>query len=245
MSARADAILTAQAVRSHCAQIMALAEQDSAPHFTLNLQQMPAAAAWVADTIRLQYPDLDVPYHSRWRHFEAGGIDRWGRLATAQELSGTERARTRIDLVIPSVLLDAGAGADWRYQDADGMPLARSEGLGVASLALFASGALSDDASQPLRADAAALVRLTEDTLAQAFQVTPSNPLVGLAGRAALLQRLGAAMAVRPDIFGMPARIGNLYDALATRADDGRIEAAAVLELLLQALGPVWPGRIE
>lgn len=245
MSARADAILTAQAVRSHCAQIMALAEQGSAPHFRLHLHQMPAAAAWVADTIRLQYPDLDVPYHSRWRHFEAGGIDRWGRLAAAQELSGTERARTRIDLVIPSVLLDAGAGADWRYQDAYGMPLSRSEGLGVASLALFASGALSDDASQPLRADAAALVRLTENMLAQAFQVTPSNPLVGLAGRAALLQRLGAAMAVRPDIFGMPARIGNLYDALATRADDGRIEAAAVLELLLQALGPVWPGRVE
>jgi hypothetical protein len=245
MSARADALLTAQAVRSHCAQIMALAEQDSAPHFRLHLQQLPAAAAWVADTIRLQYPDLDVPYHSRWRHFEAGGVDRWGRLAMAQELSGAERARTRIDLAIPSVLLDAGAGADWRYQDADGMPLSRSEGLGVASLALFASGALSDDASQPLRADAAALVRLTEDTLAQAFQVTPSNPLVGLAGRAALLQRLGAAMAVRPDIFGMPARLGNLYDALATRADNGRIEAAAVLELLLQALGPIWPGRIE
>ena len=245
MSARADALLTAQAVRSHCAQIMAMAEQDRAPYFQLHMERMPAAASWVADTIRLQYPNLDVPYHSRWRHFEAGGIDRWGRLAMAQELSGTERARTRIDLVIPSVLLDAGAGADWRYQDADGMPLARSEGLGVASLALFASGALSDDASQPLRADAAALVRLTEDTLAQAFQVTPSNPLVGLAGRAALLQRLGAAMAVRPDIFGMPARLGNLYDALATRADDGRIEAAAVLELLLQALGPVWPGRVE
>jgi hypothetical protein len=245
MSARADAILTAVAVRSHCAQIMALAERDSAPHFTLDMQQLPAAAAWVADTIRLQYPELDVPYHSRWRHFEACGVDRWGRLAAEQELSGAERARTRIDLVIPSVLLDAGAGSDWRYQDADGMQLSRSEGLGVASLALFASGALSDDASQPLRSDAAALARLTEATLAQAFQVTPSNPLVGLAGRAALLQRLGAAMAVRPDIFGMPARLGNLYDALATRADNGRIEAAAVLELLLQALGPVWPGRIE
>jgi hypothetical protein len=245
MSARVDAILTAEAVRSHCAQIMALAEQDGAPHFTLHLQQMPAAAAWVADTIRLQYPDLDVPYHSRWRHFEAGGIDRWGRLGMAQELSGAERARTRIDLVIPSVLLDAGAGSDWRYQDSDGMQLSRSEGLGVASLALFASGALSDDASQPLRSDAAALARLTEDTLATAFQVTPSNPLVGLAGRAALLQRLGAAMAARPDIFGIPARLGNLYDVLAKRADNGRIEAAAVLQLLLQALGPVWPGRIE
>jgi hypothetical protein len=245
MSARVDALLSAQAVRSHCAQIMALAEQDSAPYFQLHMEQMPAAAAWVADTIRQQYPGLDVPYHSRWRHFEAGGIDRWGRLAKEQRLAGTERARTRIDLVVPSVLLDAGAGADWRYQDSGGMLLSRSEGLGVASLALFASGALSDDADQPLRADGAALARLTEDTLAQAFQVTPSNPLVGLEGRAALLQRLGAAMAVRPDIFGMPARLGNLYDALAERAEDGRIEAGTVLQLLLQALGPVWPGRIE
>jgi hypothetical protein len=238
-------LLSAQAVRSHCAQIMALAEQDRAPYFTLHLQQMPAAAAWVADTIRLQYPDLDVPYHSRWRHFEAGGVDRWGRLAGEQALSGPERARTRIDLVIPSVLLDAGAGPDWRFDDGSGTPQSRSEGLGVASLALFASGALSDDAGQPLRSDAAALSRLTEDTLARAFQVTPSNPLVGLAGRAALLQRLGAAIAARPDIFGMPARLGNLYDALAARAHHGRIEAGAVLQLLLQTLGPVWPGRIE
>jgi hypothetical protein len=96
-----------------------------------------------------------------------------------------------------------------------------------------------------LRSEASALSRLTEQALAQAFQASPSNPLVGLAGRAALLQRLGAAMMARPDIFGAPARLGNLYDALAARADNGRIEAASVLQLLLQVLGPVWPGRIE
>lgn len=244
MSPRVDALLTAQAVRSHCAQIMALAGQDRAPHFTLHMAQMPAAAAWVADTMRLRYPDLDVPYHSRWRHFEAGGVDRWGRLAAQHGLDGAERARVRIDLVLPSVLLDAGAGPDWRFDDG-GMQLSRSEGLAVASLALFAGGALSDDAGQPLRSDAAALSRLDEGTLARAFQVTPSNPLVGLAGRAALLRRLGAAMAARPDIFGAPARAGNLYDALAARAGNSRIEAGAVLQLLLKALGPVWPGRIE
>jgi hypothetical protein len=245
MSARVDALLTAQAVRSHCAQIMAMAEQDRAPYFQLHMERMPAAASWVADTIRLQYPNLDVPYHSRWRHFEAGGVDRWGRLADGQGLRGAERARVRIDLVIPSVLLDAGAGPDWRFKDGNGMQLSRSEGLGVASLALFASGALSDDPGRPLRADAAALSRLNEATLAQAFQVTPANPLVGLSGRAALLQRLGAAMTARPDVFGTPARLGNLYDALAARADHGRIEAGAVLQLLLQTLGPVWPGRID
>lgn len=245
MSARVDALLTAQAVRSHCAQIMALAEQDRAPHFRFHPEQLPAAAAYVAATIRLQYPDLQVPYHSRWRHFETGGADRWRMLADAYGLAGAERARARIDLVIPSVLLDAGAGPDWRYREADGTVLSRSEGLGVASLALFASGALSDDPSQPLRADAAALSRFTERTLADAFQAGPDNPLVGLAGRAALLQRLGAAISAAPNVFGAPARIGNLYDTLAARADNGRIAAAAVLQVLLQTLGPVWPGRIE
>ena len=33
MSARTDALLSARSVRSHCAQIMALAERDAAPHF--------------------------------------------------------------------------------------------------------------------------------------------------------------------------------------------------------------------
>lgn len=245
MSARTDSLLSAQAVRSHCAQIMALAERDAAPHFQLHMQQLPAAAAFVAETIRERYPDLDVPYHSRWRHFEAGGADRWGSLASLHQLEAAERARTRIDLVIPSVLLDAGAGPDWSYQDSKGMMLSRSEGLGVASLELFSSGVLSDDAQAPLRADAAALSRMTEARLAQAFQVSADNPLVGLAGRAALLQRLGAAIAGAPDVFGAPARVGNLYDTLAARAVDGRIEAATVLEVLLHALGPVWPGRME
>ena len=245
MSARTDALLSAQAVRSHCAQIMALAERDAAPNFRFHPEQLPAAAAYVAETIRQQYPDLQVPYHSRWRHFETGGKNRWKVLADAHGLSGVERARARIDLVIPSVLLDAGAGPDWQYRETDGTRLARSEGLGVASLALFASGALSSDPSRPLRADAAGLSRFTERTLADAFQVGSDNPLVGLAGRAALLQRLGAAIAAAPDVYGAPARVGNLYDTLAARADNGKIAAGAVLQVLLQTLGPVWPGRIE
>ena len=152
MSGAASSLLSAQAVRSHCAQIMRLAERDAAPYFRWHPERLPQAAAYVADTIRQRYPDLNVPYHSRWRHFEAGGVDRWQALANAIPMDPAERARVRIDLVIPSVLLDAGAGPDWHYDDAaGGMRLARSEGLGVASLALFASGALSADAAQPLR----------------------------------------------------------------------------------------------
>lgn len=241
----AAALLTAQAVRSHCAQIMALAERGAATHFTWHPEQLDITAAYVADTITQRYPTLQVPYHSRWRHFEVGGIDRWTQLAANSVLQNAERARTRIDLVIASVLLDAGAGPDWRYVDRPhAMELTRSEGLGVASLALFASGALSADPAQPLRADATALAQLAPATMAQAFQVDADNPLVGLSGRTQLLQRLGAVVAATPAVFGSPARLGNLYDYLVAHAIDNQIDAAFVLETLLRALGPVWPGRI-
>lgn len=241
----AAALLTAQAVRSHCVQIMALAEQGAATHFTWHPEQLDITAAYVADTIIQRYPTLQVPYHSRWRHFEVGGIDRWAQLAANCDLQKAERARTRIDLVIPSVLLDAGAGPDWVYVDhTHKMALTRSEGLGVASLALFESGALSADREQPLRADASVLAELDPTTVARAFQVDADNPLVGLSGRTQLLQRLGAVVAATPAVFGRPARLGNLYDYLAAHAVDHQIDAAFVLETLLRALGPVWPGRI-
>lgn len=243
----AAALLDARAVRARCAVVMRHVEAGRSALFTWHPERLPAAAAFVADTIRRDYPDLAVPWHSRWRHFEAGGVDRWAALAAAAGLADAplERARVAFDLVIPSVLLDAGAGADWRYRDAaHGLTLARSEGLGVASFDLFAAGTLSADPRQPLRCDAAALARLDTATLAAAFQAGPANPLVGLDGRAALLRRLGEVIAATPAVFGRPARLGNMVDHLAARSDDGAIDAGDILALLLRALGPVWPGRI-
>jgi hypothetical protein len=162
-------------------------------------------------------------------------------------LAGTEhaqaRARAAIDAVIPSVLLDAGAGAAWRFAEAGGATYSRSEGLAIASLQLFAAGKLSSDPKEPLRADGAGLASLRAEDLAQAFQAGPANPLVGLESRAALLARLGRLMQEQPLFFGAPARLGNLLDFWSARAVDGRIAAEDILATLLQALGPMWPGR--
>jgi hypothetical protein len=238
-------LLTASAVRERCAAIMSAAERGDTRHLAWRPDRLAAAAAYVADTIRLRYPNLDVPYHSRWRHFEAGGIDRWGPIAANLRDDSTERARTRIDLAITSVLMDAGAGPAWRYADGQtGSTLARSEGLGVASLRLFASGAFSARADAPCRADARALAALETSTLAKGFQVTPDNPLVGLDGRAALLRRLGAVASATPAVFGAPARLGHLYDYLSSNAQDGSISAGFLLATLLRALGPIWPSRL-
>ena len=243
----ASTLLSSTAVRKRCAAVMAAVERGRSPFFQWNASALPGAALYVADTIRHAYPDLNVPYHSRWRHFEVGGIDRWQELKTSLHAADTlEIARVAIDLVIPSVLLDAGAGPDWRFRDfANAQVLARSEGLAVASLALFAAGLLSDLPGQPLRSDAAALNRLTADQVAAVFQVHENNPLVGLEGRAGLLRRLGEVVAGTPAVFGSPGRLGNLVDYLMAHADHGEIDAEFVLITLLKALGPVWPGRIS
>jgi hypothetical protein len=237
-------LLTAVAVRARCAEIMAAAERGQTRHLAWHPERLPAAAAYVADTIRQRYPDLDVPYHSRWRHFEAGGADRWAQIARALTVDRAERARTRIDLAMTSVLLDAGAGPAWGYFDAPtGATFARSEGLGVASLRLFAAGAFSSRREAPCEADAQALANLDTVTLGNGFQVAADNPLVGLEGRAALLRRLGTVAAATPAVFGTPARLGNLYDYLVAHAREGAITAGFLLATLLRALGPVWPPR--
>jgi Protein of unknown function (DUF1688) len=244
----AAALLSAAAVRERCAVVARYVESGASPHFAWHEDKLPVVARYVAETIRQRYPDLQVPYHSRQRHFEAGGVDRWQALAKTHGLDAdkAERARIAIDLVIPSVLLDAGAGAAWKFADAaTGQTHARSEGLGVASLRMFESGVLSADAARPLRCDASALQDITPQRLAEAFQVTADNPLVGLEGRTNLLRRLGEVIAATPAVFGTPARLGNLYDYLLGKSHDGVLKAAVVLETLLYALGPVWPGRVE
>lgn len=246
----ATPLLSARAVRARSHAVLDHVAAGRSPHWRWEPSRLAATVAAVVETTRASYPDLRVPVHSRWRHYEAGGADRWAALADAAGLAGEaqrlERARVRIDLVIPSVLLDAGAGAAWHYDDAaHGQRLSRSEGLGVASFDWFVRGGWSADAKAPLRTDAAALAAVTPDALAEAFQVRADNPLVGLDGRAALLRRLGEVMAATPAVFGAPARLGNMLDFLRMQAEGDRIDADVVLGTLLRALGPVWPGRLS
>ncbi|MBX3480346.1 MAG: URC4/urg3 family protein [Caulobacter sp.] len=241
----ARSLLTAAAVRERAHDMLAIALEGGLPEWTLDLGQMEPVADRVATVIRSQYPSLEVPFHARWRHFRVGGRDLWGEIAGRRDWAdGAERARAEFDLAITSVLLDAGAGPDWTYRDAaTGTVTNRSEGLAVASLRMFASGAMSG-ADDPLRADA--LGGVSTQTLARGFQVSESNPLLGLDGRADLLRRLGDQALARPDLFALKdeARPGGLFDAMVARAVDGRLAAPVILDVLLEALGPIWRNRL-
>jgi Protein of unknown function (DUF1688) len=238
----ASELLTAAAVRDRCGVVFAAAECGETRHFRLVMMRLDEVVRRVVEITRRRYPDLDVPYHSRWRHFSAGGVDRVAQIAPGA--APDEAARARINLAVVSVLLDAGAGAHWRFQEAEtGQILSRSEGLAVASLRAMQSGLFSADPAEPWRADAGALSRVTSEALAGAFQHAAGNELAGIEGRAALLRRLGEVCTAHPALFGTAARPGNLYDYWAAQRE--KLTAPEILRTLLWLIGPIWPGRIS
>jgi hypothetical protein len=280
-------------IRARCLAVTGAVERDLSPSFKLNRGRLPALADRVAALTLRRFPDLVIPYHSRWRHFEAGHVDRKAEMD--QALAGgsaDETARARFDLTVISVLLDAGAGDNWHYTESsilsaaarpyagadellamldqaaassgrapaqDALPSTptvpsaepskryqRSEGLGVASFRAFMAGAFSSTAGDPLRADAAALRHVDASALRAIFQSSPSNPMVGLDGRAALLAKLGGVLqleAARDVALGHPAqaRPALLLDRITRYGTRQQVRAADVLGELLRTLAPIWP----
>jgi len=240
-----NALRSAAAVRKRCRLVHDWVAAGQSPHFELDEARLDDVAACVVDVTRAAYPDLKIPPHSRWRHFAAGGIDRWARIEQRLAAASTrDRARAAIDLATVSVLLDAGAGDRWRYREAStGLQFGRSEGLAVASFDMFVAGAFSSDAGHPLQADAAALTTIGAETLARGFQVSEQNPLIGLDQRVAILNRRGQALAAKAE-FGSPRRPGHLADYLAQRCPDGRVPAPLILNAVLELLASIWPSSL-
>ncbi len=240
MSDNVNDLFQTRTTRTRASVLLAYARSGASSYFAVHDNALVTTADLVAGVTRERYPDLTIPYHSRWRHFEAGGVDRRAWLGVV-----ALDPRALIDLVIVSVLLDAGAGPQWRFKEVrTGQTFTRSEGLGVASFHAFTSGLFSSDPAQPLRCDAAALQRLSALQLAQAFQVSDSNPLVGLEGRAHLLRRLGKALMEQPDVFAnkaMPAvtRPGGLFDY--AQQGTSAVTAHHLLSILLTTLTRIWP----
>ena len=210
-------------------------------NFKVNLDRLPEVSKYVLEVTKSNYPDLNIPFHSRFGHFQAGGVDRLKVLNEAiGNLNEVERARVKIDLAVVSVLLDAGAGMDWKYTDpmSDGKVFSKSEGLAIASLDLFLKGAFHSE--EKIGANSQGLQNFTRDMLEEGFQVNQLNPLLGVDGRVALINTLGKAFS--------GSRPGSLVDEWLIQAklsSDGKtLKASRILDLILKRLGPIWPGRI-
>jgi hypothetical protein len=241
-------LLSPQAIRER-ARMLYQAALDGKTHFQVRPEKVSEVAKYVTAVTLANYPKLEIPFHSRWGHFQVGGIDRLRELNEhLKSLSLEERTRAKLDLVIVSVLLDAGSGPGWKYQEASsGKTFDRSEGLAVASFRMFMNGDFSSDPAHPLRADARKLMSLTSAALSKGFQVSETNPLAGVEGRLKLLQELGRVAQNDRVHFpsGGDARPGHIADFCRSQAKNGKLPAPTLLLAVLQGLGPIWPGRIQ
>jgi hypothetical protein len=230
-----DYLLSPQAVRERSRVIYDQAVAGKT-HFKVNPEKLGDVAQFVLDVTRSNYPDLLIPFHSRWGHFQAGKVD---RLKTLNEklasLEPAERARVKIELAVVSVLLDAGAGMQWKLKDPfSSGTFSKSEGLAIASLDLFMKGAFHSQGK--LGADSEGLKKFSRAQLEESFQVSPSNPLLGIEGRVQLLNSLGKAFE--------GSRPGILVDEWISKAQNKKLKASVILNSVLRHLGPIWPGRI-
>jgi hypothetical protein len=247
--AAAEQLRTTRAIRERCGQLLRRARAGESRWFDVDDGLLDASAREVAESTRQRYPRLRIPLHSRWRHFEAGGVDRKAELdRRLADLPPVDRAHALIDLAFTSVLLDGGAGADWKYvEPATGKTFTRSEGLAVASFHAFTGGLFSSSKDRPCQADAEGLRALVTDRLAAAFQVSEANPLLGLESRAVLLRRLGEAVAEQPEVFGdEDPRPGGIFDMIISPLGPSvpptaDVMAHDILSQILIALSGIWP----
>lgn len=236
-----ERILHPNRIREQAARILELS-QDGRGCFDINQSRLNDVAKAVAAVTKRRFPDLKVPFHSRWTHLEPDSFPRLQKLKSSLEGTITE-SHQLFEFICISVLLDAGAGTTWKFTDPEsGAKLGRSEGLALASWHLYFSGGLSADPKNPLRADADRLVRVSEQQLAKSFQHTAENKLLGLSGRVILLNNLGRLMKSQSQSFPNQ-RLGDLVTTFLNEHPESRVEVRKLLRFIQKHLGPIWPGR--
>jgi len=236
-----------EAVRSRSRAVYQLALEGGTA-FKLHPAKLDTVADRILSLMKRDYPNGDIPFHSRWVHFQAGGIDRLAMLE--QRLEGkeaSEKVRAKLDLATISVLLDAGAGPEWKFTE-DGRTYGRSEGLAVASFHAFLKGRYSADPKNPLRVDGSRLQTLTPQELADDFQVSATNPLIGVEPRTELLKRLGTALTAPSNILQRhgqrPGALLDYWQELAASRPQSRLRGNDILRGALLAFHAAWTPKV-
>ncbi|KAM0788710.1 hypothetical protein ACM66B_002805 [Microbotryomycetes sp. NB124-2] len=249
-----------ESIRDRCNKVFELAQRDELDYWTIDLSKQDEIVSFVCQLIERDYgTDYDsIPPHGRWRHFVGNRIEPLLKQWDTQKVDRIEVARRMVDLMVSSVLMDAGAGNDWKFKPKDGgEPIARSEGLAVGSLEMFEHGLFSGVTGQPCRVDAEGLAKITTQQISDAMQVSDANPMTGIEGRAELLVRLGTVLkdASNERYFSSPAdssrRPGNIVDYLLSHPTSQQIPSPAsyniavqmdtLWDIIVNGLAGVWP----
>ncbi|GAV54497.1 hypothetical protein ZYGR_0AM00350 [Zygosaccharomyces rouxii] len=221
--------------------------QGEGNYYKLDESKLDQVAEYLCKIIARDYGiDYDsIPPHGRWQHLNAGGhlrveqlVDQW----RATHIDEIEISRRLVDLLVVSVLVDAGAGNLWKYGASATESYSRSEGLAVASYYLFVDGEFSNDLKVKCQVNGQRLKNFTMDQFVRGFQISEENPLNGAEGRLQLIQKLGESLLAHPEVFGSDARPGGIVDYLKKETStDNCIDLNDVWKALMDGFVTIWP----
>ncbi|KAF1916417.1 hypothetical protein BDU57DRAFT_587425 [Ampelomyces quisqualis] len=243
-------LLSLGSIRDRAKLVGEAAQAGTLSHFEVNEDKLGSVAEYVTSVIKRDFgPDKfdTIPPHGRWQHFEVGNVPRVADLIKQWKKDGddaTEVTRRLIDLFFVSVLLDAGAGDHWRFVEPETQQsFERSEGIAVASLYMFKNFAFAANKDRKAPSvDGKGLEQLTTDALAQGFQISNDNPILGLESRANLLRGLGKSLLAQANVFGGEGRPGNVVDYMVKSAGKTtKLDVTVFWDILQTLLIPVWP----
>ncbi|KAF2115013.1 DUF1688 domain-containing protein [Lophiotrema nucula] len=254
-------LLSLKSIRERAKVVGEASKAGKLSHFDVHEDRLDAVADFVVSVIQRDYgPDKfdTIPPHGRWQHFEVGDVPRIANLVREWKAAGcdnTELTRRLIDLFFISVLLDAGAGDHWRYTEpGTEQEYERSEGIAVASLHMFTASAYTSGRDNRPTVDGKGLEQLATEVLVEGFQVSESNPMLGIDSRADLLRKLGTSLLAHPDVFGDQGRPGALVGKtpsvlltlsidylLKTKGETAELDVLVLWKVLQTLLIPIWP----
>jgi hypothetical protein len=147
------------AVRAQCVRVLHLARQNQTLAFQLDETKLDLAIEKILLLMQRDYPKgfQTIPPHARWRHYEMHQTNRLTQLIQqweSDQVNAVEVTRRILDLLLVSVLLDAGAGNQWEFVEPKTQrKYNRSEGLALAALECFQQGLFSSDPTNVLQVD--------------------------------------------------------------------------------------------
>lgn len=215
-----------QAIREECRRVYE--NINYSKYYRLDESRLNVVAEAIQLLIKTDHNNdpKQIKPHGRWRHIP----DRY--------LEGLD-GRQVVDLFTVSVLLDAGAGDNWKYQDQSGQQFSRSEGIAIAVAESFHKGLFSKD-KKSRQVDSDGLINLTVHDLESIFQVSSSNPMTGVEGRVELMTRLGRQLE-KSAVFNSSKRPSGMIDYIVEHSKNQLDVEWFWKNVIINAFNPVWP----
>jgi hypothetical protein len=220
---------TLEAVRTESKLVYEKVQKGSSEQFSVKEEGLGKIAQVIKEMIRDDYGNgiNNIQPHGRWRHIPSELLQ---GLAPSQH----------IDMLMLSVLLDAGAGDEWIYVSKSGREYCRSEGIAVAVAEAYLIGIFSDNKSSEI--DGQRLETFSTEDMNSLFQITASNKMAGTEGRLGLIQRLGTVLCSRPE-FASNKRPSGMIDYIKRHVSSNILDIKWFWEnIIINALGSIWPG---